>query len=337
MIDDNNMIYWKNFIILLNQNISKYGIGLILVTGNFGSFVNCWIFSQPNLRKNPCVMYFLASSASQFLTFNFALLTRMLHYGYNMLALTNLLWYCKIRFYFFYIFIAAPRYHIVMASIDRYFASCHDIYWRRWSSAKIAKRFIIFSFIFWCLIYSQVLVFYDILNDDCSYQAGSYGIFFTIYLSIESGLLPPLIMLIFGILTIRNIQLSKRTVQPQPLSGTVGPAHIIRISQKDVQLSKMLLNQIILWIVLNIPNPCYLLYLSITLNNQKSAFRMTLDTFIKNMSYLLIYLEFGLTFFTYTLSSPLFRRELKKLIRNKIMNRFILNTPQRHRHANHAE
>lgn len=316
--------YWKDLVTLLNQNMTRYGMGTIWVVGNFGSFFSCWIFLQPSLRKNPCVMYFLASSASQFLTFNFALFTRMLHFGYNIQTLNSIRWYCKIRFYIFYIAIAMPRYQIVMASIDRYFASCDDISWRRWSSRKIAKKCIIFSFIFWCLIYIQALVFYDTQFGFCTYQGGIYGIFFSIYLSIESGILPPLLMLIFGLLTIRNIRRSKRTVQPEPLANVVSPTQTIRLSRKDLQLTNMLLGQIGVWITFNIPYPCYNLYRSITINDPTSDFRITVESFASNMTTCALYVGFSLTVFLYTLSSPLFRHELKKLILRKILRRPII-------------
>jgi hypothetical protein len=79
-------------------------------------------------------MYFIASSGSQLFTFNFALLTRMLQFGYNVQAANIFLWFCKIRYYLFYISAAVPRYNIILASIDRYFVSSRDALRRQWSS-----------------------------------------------------------------------------------------------------------------------------------------------------------------------------------------------------------
>ncbi|CAF3114102.1 unnamed protein product [Rotaria sp. Silwood2] len=322
---DDYEIYWCNFVFLLNKNISRYGMGLIWLMGNFGSTVNCFIFCQRHLRKNPCVMYFLASSASQFITFNFVLVTRILYIGFNINAINVMLWYCKIRYYFFYVFVAIPRYCIILASIDRYFASCSSIFWRRWSSSKIAMRLIIGSFIFWCLMYTQILVFYEIQDDICLYRRGVYGIFFSIYLLIESGILPPLMTLIFGYLTIKNIRQSKQRIRPLAVAGVVQPVEFTRMSRKDLQYVKMLFNQILLWLFLNFLNPCDLLYQTIAINKSKSSFRVTVETFINNMSYMFIHLEFSLTFFVYTLSSPFFRREFKRLIQKKVLRRFVSN------------
>ncbi len=321
-VTNDDQLYWLNFFTLLNMNISKYGMGLIWIIGNLGSTINCCIFLQSNLRKNPCVMYFLASSASQLFTFNFALFTRMLEFGYNVQAVNRFVWFCKIRYYLFYIFVAIPRYYIILATIDRYLTSSSEVYLRRWSSPKIAKRFIIGNIFFWCLMYIQVLIFYEIQNGICSFRNGSYGMFFSIYISIESGILPPSVMLIFGLLTINNIRQIKRKTRPLGVVDVVQPVQHNGISRKDLQFSKMLFNQIFLWVILNLPNPCYLLYRTITTNVIKSPLRLVIELFINNMTYFLIYLGFALTFFVYTLSSSLFRRELNQLIQKKLLHRF---------------
>ena len=44
--------------------------------------------------------------------------------------------------------------------------------------------------------------------------------------------------------------------------------------KKDFQFLKMLLNQIGLYIVFNIFNPCFLVYQAITVNDQKSVVRL---------------------------------------------------------------
>ncbi|UJR24504.1 hypothetical protein I4U23_005879 [Adineta vaga] len=274
----------------------------------------CIVFTQPIYRKSPCAMYFLAASISQFLTYNFALFTRMIQYGYDVQTLNYNLWYCKIRFYLFYIFVAIPRYNIILASIDRYFSSSRDVHRRQRSSMKTSFRLIIGNVIFWCLMYIQVIVFYEISTGNCTFQSGVYGIFFSIYIAIESGTLPLLLMLIFGLLTVRNIRQTKQRVD-------IGANQRTKISKKDLQLHRMLANQIVLFIILNMPNPIFLVYRSITLQDAKSSLRRAGESFASNMTYVLIYLGFSLTFVNFMISSDIFRRELMQLIRTKILRR----------------
>ncbi|CAF0842613.1 unnamed protein product [Rotaria sordida] len=143
-------------------------------------------------------------------------------------------------------------------------------------------RLIIGNFLFWCLIYIQVLIFYEIQKNGCSFRNGIYGIIFSVYLLIESGILPPLMMLIFECLTLNNIRQSKRKTRSLTVADVVRPGQYTRMSRKDLQFSKMLFNQICLWIILNIPNPCYLLYRIITINDTKASLRLTVELMYKN-------------------------------------------------------
>ncbi|CAF1027923.1 unnamed protein product [Adineta steineri] len=311
---------------LLNKTISQYGLGLIWFVGNIGSILNCIIFSQPTYGKSPCAMHFLASSVAQFFTFNFALLTRLLQYGYGIQGTNIYVWFCKVRFYLFYIFVAVPRYNIVMASVDRYFASSRSALRRQWSSPKIAIRLIIGNIIVWCIIYVQVLIFYDITNGSCSYGSGAYGIFFSIYISIDSGILPLLLLLIFGLLTVNNIHKTRRRIDAAPTGNPGRPTQAVKMSKKDIQLHRMLANQICLFIVLNMPNPCYLVYRSFTITLVKSPFRRATETFLSNMTYALIHLGFSLTFANFFISSDIYRREFLQVIRIKILRRTSAST-----------
>ena len=316
--NDAHMIALVNF---LNKTISQYGLGLIWLAGNIGSALSCVIFYQPAFRKSPCAMYFLASNFSQFFAFNFALFNRMIQYGYNIQIVNTSLWFCKIRFYVFYVCIANSRYNIIMASMDRYFASSRSALRRQLSSPKIARRFIMGSFIFWVFIYIQVIVFYEISSGSCQARLGAYGLFFSIYIAIDSGILPILLMVVFGLLIVSNVRQTKRRIGATVTINEDQPGNASRISKKDAQLHRMLANQIFLFVILNIPNPCYLTYRSFTVNMLKSPLRNTIETFISNMTYVLIYLGFSLTFANFAVSSEMFRREFQQLIQTKILRR----------------
>ncbi|CAF0830158.1 unnamed protein product [Adineta ricciae] len=315
---DTRAVCLINLINVINKTISQYGLGIIYLLGNIGSALTCLVFHQPTFRQSSCAMYFLASNFSQFFTFNFALLTRMLFYGYDIRTANTYGWFCKLRYYLFYIFIANSRYNIIMASIDRYFASSQNVFYRQYSSPRIASRVILIGAIAWCLIYIQVLVFYDIYDSNCQYQTGTYGIFFSIFISIDSGVLPIVLMLIFGSLTIRNIHRSRRRTGAFPYARYTQTSHGNRLTRRDMQLYRMLINQIILFIILNIPNPCYLIYSSFTIEDIEQPVRRTVKEFVSNMTYVLIYLGFALTFANFAISSKIFRREFQRIIKRKV-------------------
>ncbi|CAF0716357.1 unnamed protein product [Adineta steineri] len=205
-----------------------------------------------------------------------------------------------------------------MASIDRYFASSHSALRRQWSSPKIAIRLIIGNVIFWCVTYVQVIIFYNISTGICWYQLGAYGVFFSIFIAIGIGILPLLLLFIFGLLTANNVHKTGQRIEP---IGTMhGGRHIqgSKTSKKDAQLHKMLANQVFIFIIFNMPNPCYLVYKALTVNTSKSLLRSTTEDFGGNMTYALIYLGFSLTFLNFIISSDMFRKEFLQLIRTKI-------------------
>jgi len=217
--------------------------------------------------------------------------------------------------------VSIPRYNIILASIDRYLASSCDALRRQWSSSKIAIRLIIVNIIFWCLIYIQVIIFYEINNGSCLPKAGTYETFFSIYISIDSGILPIFLMLIFGSLMVRNVHQTRKRVGATTLINKSQPVRVGGMSRKDVQLHKMLASQICLFVTLNLPNPCYLVYQSFTINTRKSPLRVSTELFINNMTYVLIYLGFALTFVNFIVASDMFRREFQQVIQTKILRR----------------
>jgi len=221
---------------LLKANISRYVMDLIWLIENLGSVVNGLLFSQPTLRKNPYFMYFLASSTSQLLTFSFTRVPRILESDYNVQAFNTLLCFCQIRYYLFYVFATILCYYIILTSIDHYFASSSDIHWSRWSSLKISKRLIIGNALLWCLMYIQVLLFYQIQNGDCSFRNYIRSMFFSVYIPINDGILPLSIMLIFGLLRLNNILRSKRKIRQLLVLGVVRSIQIITIKKRDQQI-----------------------------------------------------------------------------------------------------
>ncbi|CAF1274207.1 unnamed protein product [Adineta steineri] len=232
ILSENNEANMISFFNYLNMTISQYALGIIWLVGNIGSVLTCIVFSQSIFRKSACGIYFIASSFSQLLAFNFALLYRMLQYGYNINIINVELWFCKARFYLFYVLIANSRYNIIIASIDRYFASSRNALRRQWSSTKIALRVIICNAIFWCLMYIQVIVVYVLSNNTCQPQSGVYGIFFSIYISVDSGVLPIFLMLIFGLLTANNVRQTGRRISPTTQNSNDRSVRSNRISKK---------------------------------------------------------------------------------------------------------
>ena len=301
----------------LIQVFSQVFDGLMWIIGNIGAILTCIVFYRPIFRKSPCAMYFTASSFSQLFVFNFAVFIRMIQYGYNVPVNSVPSWFCRLRFYIYYVSGASARYSIVFAAVDRFLCSSQSTRLRRWSSSKVALCFIIIDAIIWALFYIQVLVFFDVKNDKCRIHVADIMIYFNFYLTIENGFLPIIPMLIFGWLTIHNIQRSMQRLKAREIiDGTVSNTknQSSSPSRKEVQLHKMLINQVIVYVILNLPYPVYNLYRTYADVSSFTGSRAAIDTFINNLCFDLIYLCFTLTFLNFFLTSGMFRRELKQML-----------------------
>ncbi|CAF1481204.1 unnamed protein product [Adineta steineri] len=227
-----------------------------------------------------------------------------------------------------------------MASMDRIFASSREARRREWSSPKIALRFIIGNAVFWFIMYLQVIGLFEInTGNKCGPRLGTCAMYFSIYLSIDSGILPTFFMLLFGLLTIKNIHQTRRRIKA---TATTNPDQSVQasiMSKKEMQLHKMLANQIGLYLILNVANPFYFIYRAFTVVTLKSPLRVTAESFVNNLTYDLIYLGFALSFANFAVSSEMFRREFQLLIQTKIIARFrqcattVEGTPARIIHA----
>ena len=303
----------------LIQVVSQVLDGLMWIIGNFGAICTCIVFSRPTFRKSPCAMYFTASSFSQLFVFNFAVFIRMIQYGYNVPVNSVPSWFCKLRFYIFYVAGASARYNIIFAAVDRFLCSCRSARLRRWSSSKVARSLIIIDAIIWVLFYIQILVLVDVTNDKCRIQVADIMKYFNFYLIIENGFLPIIPMLIFGLLTIRNIRQSRQRVKAMETTtgGTVSNTSKQPLSstpRKEVQLHKMLINQVVVYVILNLPYPVYNIYRTYAGVSSFTGSRAAIDTFVNNLCFDMIYLCFALTFFNFLLTSSMFRRELKQML-----------------------
>jgi len=138
---------------------------------------------------------------------------------------------------------------------------------------------------------------------------------------ILNGILIPLVMLISGLLCIRNVKQLQQRVQP--LLQTLNMAFITEQNRRqsffnkknyDYQLLLMVLVEQFIYLFTNIPFISYLFYSTITLNWTKSSVQISIDNFFHYVIQLVVYLNFALTFYIYTLTGAKFRKELKRLL-----------------------
>ncbi|CAF1108802.1 unnamed protein product [Adineta ricciae] len=302
--------------------LNRWIVLAIFITGIIGNSINIIIFSRGIFVKQSCSLYFLAASVNNLVMFFIGLLTRMLDDGFQLDIFdgaSNV--YCKIRTYLVYTLFAISSWYFVCASIDRLYSTNQSALKRqKICSTRMAIQCIGLTIVSCLLVHIHVLVYYqyfyklDVHNQlswTCTTNDTTYNMFFAIFMLNFYSLLPPLLMSILGILTLKNIRQSRILVNP----STMTPIPVRRDKQ---QLIKSLSVQILVLSILTIPHSCYWMYIAFT-STQSSAKSVSVrawEKFILHIVRVLLYVNYGSSFYIQLCISKTFRREFVKIVDN---------------------
>lgn len=321
--DNDRIDLLNNIALQLNRYISI----IIFIFGVTGNLINTSILSQRALRSNPCIFYFQISTIAGL----FAILCGLscpLIVGWIDDPMNTIGWLCKCRSFILYVLRAIFLWLIMLATLDLWLSSCYDMHWRQKSTLKNARRSVLFTVILAFLFNIHLIYCYD--ANQIGGPVKCYGkttlcrIWTDFIYSCIMILLPLIVMIIFGLLIIRNIHRSQRVVHIMR-SGRSPIGYNIRQQRWkkiDRQLIIMLLSQVILLLLLTSPHACQKIYLTITFDNFKSDYEKTVDSFVYTVVATLTFLSNGIPFYLYTLTGGrVFRKELFnviKLVKNKM-------------------
>ena len=108
----------------------------------------------------------------------------------------------------------------------------------------------------------------------CVITSTSYTNFYNISNATYSGVFIPVSMLIFGVLTMRNVRQLKRRVGN---NNIIQQENLKNRRNFDYQLSSMILVQLGVYLLSNLPFASYLLYVIFTMDSVKSSFQTGID------------------------------------------------------------
>ncbi|CAF1260098.1 unnamed protein product [Adineta ricciae] len=285
----------------ISVKLAQILLPMIIFVGVSGNILNIIILTRANLRNHACSKYFLAL-ASNNLLYSLFIIQYFLSNGFSIDGQTISNISCKILQY---IGSACPflsPYFIVLASIDRFFASSSNVNIRSISNVTNATKSIIFIVICTLLFFINTLVLNEYRDDGygCAIRPETlYNQIFYILQIILFAAIPPILMIFFGLLTIYN------TTQLQ-----VNIQVTIRHRRTEGQLARMLFLQVTIYILLNMP--MCIMYLMLTLPvgyipTQEFFFVLSISSILFNFS-------FATTFFLYILTARVYREELFRLI-----------------------
>ncbi len=199
---------------ILTSQIGYYGPLVIVVIGTISCICNLITFTAPQLRSNSCAFYFLISTVFEFFTITFGLLSA---YAFELFRST--LWndnqiFCKIRSFIVHATPLIAVYMVLLSSIDRCMSSSIHVRFRAFSQIKMAYRATAVAIGIALISCTPVAVGY-VVRPTCRKMPGAYEMFDSIFAMSWLGVIPHLLMLVFGFLTFLNIRRSKQLIKRQ--------------------------------------------------------------------------------------------------------------------------
>ncbi|CAF3341208.1 unnamed protein product [Rotaria sp. Silwood1] len=290
---------------LVDIGIQLYRIILpvIIIIGIVGNSLNIVVLTRPTLYYHSCSRYFLALAITNLFYSSIIFTYRLLANGYQINLSNNSIVSCKIITYISTTSAFFSPYLIVLASIDRYCASSRSPSMRKFSRAYVAQWMSSIIVVIFSLFFIYILVTANLQPEkglSCAVQVNS--IFSQVYLIIQVSLfavVPPSLMMIFGLMTIQNANRS-RAIQ----------VVASRYNRTEHQLARMLLLQVSVHVFLTLPSS--VTYLMAALPNKIQT--TSTFSFISIICQLLFNCSYITSFFLYLLSGRIYRKELSQLM-----------------------
>ena len=191
---------------------------------------------------------------------------------------------------------------------------------RAWSNLRIANQLVIFTVFAAFALYIHILIFFQIDIIPATGKSicfppgppGTYRIILSFFNLIYFGLLPSLCMLMLGLLTVRNIERSKRVlVAPDTAENTRVNRNNRKINQ---QMLRMLFFQVFVYCITCLAYSIATIISSITASRVKDVFQVAQESLITAVMGMMTNTGPCLSFYLFTLSSGLFRKELIRLL-----------------------
>ncbi|CAF0976729.1 unnamed protein product [Rotaria sp. Silwood1] len=298
----------------ITTNIYRFTFPPLIIFGLIGHILDIIIFTRPNLISNSCCNYFLTSSCVSIIQIVFGQLFRMLKGGYHIPI--PVLWWCRVRRFLVYSASLASTAFITLASADRYVSSCSQVKYRRWADVKVARRLIPIVLIISCLCQSHILalfVVHEDEEDECwAPRATHYRLSFDSVFLIVHGIIFPVLLGVFGFLTLYNI---RRRRSDQQNGVTNLRLHRIRDFQR------MTLVQTVCVMALTIPLAIHKLHRTMTPSDLKTPEKLAWERLSMSIVRFLWFLNDSGGFYIYSLSSMKFRRELLNFFDEYLLQR----------------
>ncbi|CAF0749236.1 unnamed protein product [Adineta steineri] len=305
-------VEYISLLISVQTNLYKYGGPILMILGTISCILSLIVFTKKNLRKNPCAIHLVAYNIGNLLQIYTTMLLAILSNGYNIDPTLYSLSFCHFHYYILLLSTASSPSYLILASIDRILITSPNSLTRQRSTLRRTYICIIGVTLFWLLAHIHALFLTYIMEPlpnliICSFQPGFYLTFINYYMISIQYILIPLLMIISGVWTVRNL----RKIRPVNFATvTMRPTH-----SKDSQLIQILIIDIGIYIIFSAMMPPALIYLQILQTRSFSFAEYQLVVLLMNVAMFSSYIPFCVGFYTNFLVSKKFRFEVKSIIK----------------------
>ncbi|CAF1313440.1 unnamed protein product [Adineta ricciae] len=200
-----------NIYIFLTGEVVPKLILACFILGLFGFLVNMFTFLQPDLRSNACCIYTLSSSVIDIVHLSVNIFPNYLGFQYNIPnPWIQSFTLCKLHYFLYNFFPQLATNLLLLSIIDRYACSCGLTSWiTRLNQYKMIPRLMTMMVIISGIFSIYAPIFGTDIPQICGFHEKEvYGIL-TILIS---GVLQPIVMLLFVLLTYQNIRQRRQRV-----------------------------------------------------------------------------------------------------------------------------
>jgi hypothetical protein len=287
------------------KNQATCSLVILLVLGWLGNLSSCVVFRQKELRPNAVSLLFTAASIFNMIVLVYGISTST-YAVYHVSPDTYSIVFCKVR-YIRHILLMIVRSYIVLACVACFALSSSRTILRSLCRPQYVKWTIIAVPFVWPLIALHMPFFTTIQKHQCV-SLDSYVLPFAVYFFLIVGVFPVLLMSLFTLLTVNNLRLLRRRIQPSIATPT-------RLKSRDRQFIRMLSALVLMYIVTNLFYPTNVLYLAITHWFVKSPERVAIESIVYSMtSDYILYINNVSPFFLFVSASATFRQSFRRVV-----------------------
>lgn len=293
---------------------------VFILIGTISGIISLFVFTQKDLRKSPCSIYFIAYNISTLVLIYISFLPIVLEIGYELTPTTYHLILCRIRLFTTFLMNCLCPFYLLLASVDRMLVTSPNARTRQRSTHRFAYKSILIGTIAWIVGFSHVLIFAELIRIEtgkiiCYVQLGLYSAIIS-YCSLVKEVLIPSFMILFGLTSIRNIRHIRINIITTSTTSSY-PNHTGHSTNsartKDRQLILMLLIDITIYIFFSFIMAVTLMYEQITRDKHKSLEQFQIESLIKSIAMFAAHIPFCINSYANLLVSKTFRKEVKEL------------------------